>query len=80
MADFRRFSRVIPFAVALAFIALSSATAQGLPPRPVPNEEGVLHLSETAQRDVPRDLLRATLTPKQPIPMPARFRAISISA
>lgn len=61
MADFRRFLRVIPFAVALAFIALSSATAQGLPPRPVPNDESVLHLSETAQRDVPRDLLRATL-------------------
>jgi uncharacterized protein len=61
MADFRHFSHVMPFAVALAFIALSSATAQSLPPRPVPNEESVLHLSETAQRDVPRDLLRVTL-------------------
>ena len=61
MADFRRLSRVMPLAVALAFAALSSATAQSLPPRPVPSEESVLHLSETAQRDVPRDLLRATL-------------------
>jgi predicted secreted protein len=61
MADFRRFSRVIPFAVALAFTALSSATAQGVPPRPIPNDESILHLSETAQRDVSRDLLRATL-------------------
>jgi predicted secreted protein len=61
MADFRRFSRVMPFAVALAFATLSSASAQSLPPRPVPSEESVLHLSETAQRDVPRDLLRATL-------------------
>ncbi len=61
MADFRRLSRVMPFAVALAFTALCSATAQSLPPRPVPNGESVLHLSETVQRDVPRDLLRATL-------------------
>lgn len=61
MADFRRFSRVVPIAVTLAFAALSSATAQSLPPRPVPSDESVLHLSETAQRDMPRDLLRATL-------------------
>jgi predicted secreted protein len=61
MADFKRFSHVIPLAVALACTASSFAAAQSLPPRPVRNEESVLHLSETAQRDVPRDLMRATL-------------------
>jgi len=75
MADFRRFLRVIPFAVAVASTAVSSATAQSLPPRPVPNDESVLNLSETAQREVPRDLLRATLAAEATDPDAGKVQA-----
>jgi predicted secreted protein len=46
--------------VGLLAAALSTATAQTAPIAPASNQS-ILHLSETAQRDVPRDLLRATL-------------------
>jgi predicted secreted protein len=39
--------------------AISSAGAQTMPPPP--SDQSILHLTETTQRDVPRDLLRATL-------------------
>jgi len=39
---------------------MATAAAQTTAP-PVASDQSVLHLSETAQRDVPRDLLRATL-------------------
>jgi predicted secreted protein len=42
----------------LALAAMSSADAQTMPP---PSDQSILHLTETAQRDVPRDLLHATL-------------------
>ena len=61
MAIFGRLLQGATMATALTFAVLPGARAQTLPPRPMPNDESVLHLSETAQRDVPRDLLRATL-------------------
>ena len=61
MAIFGRLLQGAAFAVTVTVAALSCAAAQTLPLRPLPGDESVLHLSETAQRDVPRDLLRATL-------------------
>lgn len=47
----------------LALATLATARAQTSPPAPaVASDQTILHLSETAQRDVPRDLLRATLS------------------
>ncbi len=61
MAIFGRLLRRAAVAAAVTFAVLPGAGAQVLPPRPTPGDQSVLHLSETAQRDVPRDLLRATL-------------------
>jgi predicted secreted protein len=47
-------------AIGLLAAILSTATAQTGPISPASNQS-ILHLSETAQRDVPRDLMRATL-------------------
>ena len=46
--------------VVLCVAASPAARAQTVPPA-APADQSVLHLSETAQRDVPRDLLHATL-------------------
>jgi len=61
MAIFGRLLQRAAVAAAVTFAVLPGAGAQTLPPRPAPSDQSVLHLSETAQRDVPRDLLRATL-------------------
>ena len=60
MRFFRYFWRGTGVAFGLLIAALSTATAQTAPLVPS-NNPSLLHLSETAQRDVPRDLLRATL-------------------
>jgi uncharacterized protein len=60
MRIFRHFWRGSMAAVGLLLAALSTATAQTAALSPASNQS-ILHLSETAQRDVPRDLLRATL-------------------
>lgn len=60
MRVFQHFCRGASFAVTL-LAGLSIALAQTAMPQPVPGDQSFLHLSETAQRDVPRDLLRATL-------------------
>lgn len=46
--------------IGLLLTVVSTATAQTAPLVPV-GSQSILHLSETAQRDVPRDLLRAIL-------------------
>lgn len=61
MRAFRRLSRGLVAAVGLLLAGLSTAAAQSAPVQLPPNDQSTLHLSETAQRDVPRDLLRATL-------------------
>jgi predicted secreted protein len=47
--------------VGVLWLALSTAVAQSAPLQPPAGDQSTLHLSETAQRDVPRDLLHATL-------------------
>jgi uncharacterized protein len=61
MAGFGRLGRIMFLASALVVVILSSAGAQIPPQQPLAGDQGVLHLSETAQRDVPRDVLHATL-------------------
>jgi predicted secreted protein len=61
MAGFGRLGRVMFLALALMVVILSSAGAQIPPPQPLAGDQSVLHLSETAQHDVPRDVLHATL-------------------
>jgi predicted secreted protein len=60
MQIFRQFWRRMGATIGLLLATLSIATAQTAPVVPTSNRS-ILHLSETAQRDVPRDLLRATL-------------------
>jgi predicted secreted protein len=60
MKVFRHFWRGSAIAAGLLAASLSIAVAQTAP-LPLPSDQSTLHLSETAQRDVPRDLLRATL-------------------
>jgi hypothetical protein len=59
MRIFRRFWRGLIVALGLLLMALSTAVAQSASPELAPSDQSVLHLSETAQRDMPRDLLRA---------------------
>jgi predicted secreted protein len=61
MRVFQHFWRGPIAAVGLLLAVVSTATAQSAPLQPAPSDQSTLHLSETAQRDVPRDLLRATL-------------------
>ncbi len=60
MRVFRHFWHGSALAVGLLLAALSTAVAQTAPLQ-TSSDQSTLHLSETAQRDVPRDLLRATL-------------------
>jgi hypothetical protein len=53
-------------ALGLLLMTLSAAVAQLASPQLAPTDQSVLHLSETAQRDVPPDLLRAKA--RSPIP------------
>ena len=46
-------------ALGLLLMTLSTAVAQSASPELAPSDQSVLHLSETAHRDMPRDLLRA---------------------
>ena len=61
MRGFRQFRQGSVAAAGLLLATISTAVAQSAPPQLPPSEQSTLHLSETAQRDVPRDLLRATL-------------------
>lgn len=60
MPDFQHFLRGTGLCFAL-LTGLSSALAQTAAPQSPLSDQSMLRLSETAQRDVPRDLLRATL-------------------
>ncbi|HVA12686.1 MAG TPA: SIMPL domain-containing protein [Stellaceae bacterium] len=61
---------IVPLWLVLA--ALSPARAQ----TPLPaGDQSILHLSETAQRDVPRDLLRATLAAEATDPDAGKVQA-----
>jgi uncharacterized protein len=60
MQSFRYFWRGLATAAGLLSAVVSTAAAQTAQLSPA-NNQSILHLSETAQRDVPRDLLRATL-------------------
>jgi predicted secreted protein len=59
----------------LLLAMLSTATAQSPPLQPAPSDQSTLHLSETAQRDVPRDLLRATLAAEATDPDAGKVQA-----
>lgn len=59
MEVFRGFRRCTLVAAVMLLATVSAASAQTAPLAPA--NQSILHLSETAQRDVPRDLLRATL-------------------
>lgn len=59
MRIFQRFWRGLIVAFGLLPITQSTAVAQSASPQLAPSDQSVLHLSATAQRDVPRDLLRA---------------------
>lgn len=61
MAVLKRFYRGSIVATAAFLAIVSTATAQTSPPAASAADQSILHLSETAQRDVPRDLLHATL-------------------
>ena len=61
MRPFRQFWRGSVGSAGLLLAVVSTAVAQSAPPQPPASDQSTLHLSETAQRDVPRDLLRAML-------------------
>jgi predicted secreted protein len=61
-------------AIGLLLAQLSTATAQTTP-LPPPGGQSLLHLTETAQRDVPRDLLRATLAAEATDPDAAKVQS-----
>ena len=56
MQSFRDFWRGLATAAGLLSAVVSTAAAQTAQLSPA-NNQSILHLSETAQRDVPRDLL-----------------------
>jgi predicted secreted protein len=74
MRIFRQFRRGAGAAIGLLLAALSTATAQTAPLAPT-SDQSILHLSETAQRDVPRDLLRATLAAEVTDPDPGKVQS-----
>jgi hypothetical protein len=59
MRIFQRFWRGLIVAFGLLLMTLSTAVAQSASPQLAPSDQSVLHLSETAQRDMPCDRLRA---------------------
>jgi len=61
MRIFRRFCRGSLVAVGWLLAVVSNADAQSVPLLPAVPDQSTLHLSETAQRDVARDLLHAAL-------------------
>lgn len=56
-------------------LALLTPVQAQVPPRPLPPDQSLLHLSDTAQRALPRDLLRATLAVEAADADPARLQA-----
>ncbi len=75
MRVFQHFWRGPIAAVGLLLAVVSTATAQSAPLQPAPSDQSTLHLSETAQRDVPRDLLRATLAAEATDPDAGKVQA-----
>ena len=75
MRAFQHFWRGSIAAAGLLLAALSTATAQSAPLTSAPSDQSTLHLSETAQRDVPRDLLRATLAAEATDPDAGKVQA-----
>ena len=75
MRALRRFWRGVFVAVGLLMATLLTAGAQSAPLLPPPGDRSTLHLSETAQRDVPRDLLRATLNAQATDPDAGKVQA-----
>ena len=75
MRAFPQFWRGSPVAVGLLMATLSAAVAQSAPLQPPASDQSTLHLSETAQRDVPRDLLRAMLAAEATDPDAGKVQA-----
>jgi predicted secreted protein len=74
MRGFRQLGRAAG-AVGLLLAAVSPAVAQSAPLQLPASDQSTLHLSETAQRDVPRDLLRATLAAEATDPDAGKVQA-----
>jgi predicted secreted protein len=75
MRVFRHFGGGWVAGAGLLLAALSTAVAQTAPLQPVASDQSTLHLSETAQRDVPRDLLRAMLAAEATDPDAGKVQA-----
>jgi uncharacterized protein len=75
MRTFQQFRRGLLVVVGLLMATLSAAVAQSAPLQPARSDPSTLHLSETAQRDVPRDLLRATLAAEATDPDAGKVQA-----
>lgn len=76
MGDFRQFWRGSVAVVGLLLAVVATAVAQSAPLQPAANDQSTLHLSETAQRDVPRDLLRATLAAEATDPDAGKVQSV----
>jgi len=75
MRPFRQFWQGSIAAVGLLLAGVSTAAAQSAPLQPPARDQSTLNLSETAQRDVPRDLLRATLAAEATDPDAGKVQA-----
>jgi uncharacterized protein len=75
MRIFQRFWWMGMTGAAVLLATISAATAQSAPLQPAPGDLSTLHLSETAQRDVPRDLLRAALAAEATDPDAGKVQA-----
>jgi predicted secreted protein len=73
MALLGRLSLLTLMVAAILLTVAMTASAQTSPP--LQGDQSVLRLSETAQRDVPRDLLRATLAAEATDPDPGKVQA-----
>ena len=76
MPAFQQFRRGSLVVVGLLMATLSAAVAQSAPLQPPASDPSTLHLSETAHRDVPRDLLRATLAAEATDPDAGKVQAV----
>jgi predicted secreted protein len=75
MRIFPRFSRGLLAVVLLWLATGSNAVAQSAPLQVPTGDQSTLHLSETAQRDVPRDLLHASLAAEATDPDAGKVQA-----